>query len=165
MEASQKAAEYNPKSYAAYNNMCSAFNQLAMWEEAMNAGEKALEIVPGDQLATNNLKVSVDGKAKQDKSIAEAVTLTQTSPNEVNFSSLGYIYYNARKYELSIKAYQKVLTFNSKSIIAYNNICSAYNELHRYQEAIENCTQALKIDSSYALSKNNLKAAKDALKK
>jgi len=165
VDASKKALDFNPRSYAAYNNLCSAYNQLGKWEEAIKAGEKALEIVPGDQLATNNLNVSIGGKTKQDKSIADAENLVKTSPNEINYSNLGYLYYTAGKFEFSIRSFEKVLIYNNKSVIAYNNICSAYNELGKYREAVIYCEKALKIDSSYILSKNNLKIAKDNMKK
>jgi protein O-mannosyl-transferase len=65
IEVTKKALEYNPKSSLAYNNLCSAYNQLRMWDEAIAAGKKALEIKPDDQLAANNLKVAEDGKSKQ----------------------------------------------------------------------------------------------------
>ena len=55
--------------------MCSAYNQLGRWDEAIAAGKKALEIVPGDQLASNNLKISIEGKAKQEKNISDAEAL------------------------------------------------------------------------------------------
>ncbi len=67
IEATKKALEYNPQSYLAYNNLCSAYNQLRLWDDAIAAGEKALEIKPGDQLAANNLKVSKEGKQKEEK--------------------------------------------------------------------------------------------------
>jgi len=165
LDASKKALDYNANSYLAYNNMCCSYNQLGRWDEAIVAGKKAIELKPGDQLATNNLKVSTDGKDKQDKSIADGEALVKTNPNETNYLSLGYIYYIARKFELSINAYQKVLTYNKKNSTAYNNICSAYNELGKWKEASENCEKALKIDSAFVLAKNNLIIAKSNLKK
>jgi len=165
IEASQKALNYNAQSYAAYNNMCSAYNQLGYWDEGIAAGKMALQTKPGDQLAANNLKASLDGKAKQDKSIEDANNLVNTSPNEPNFINLGNLYYSAKKFLLAIESYQKAISCNNKSVTAYNNICSAYNELGRWKEATENCNKALKIDSANALAKNNLKVAKDNLKK
>lgn len=165
VDATKKALEFDSQSYIAYNNMCTAYNQLGLWDEAIVAGNKALEIAPGNQLATNNLKVSTDGKASQDKSITDAETLVKTSPSEKNYIRLGNIYYGARKYEKAINSFQKALSYNHNNIIVYNNICSAYNELGKWKEAAENCEKALRIDSSYVLSKNNLKLAKENLKK
>jgi len=164
-DAASKALKYNPKSYAAYNNICSANNQLGKWDDAIAAGKKALEIVPGDQLATNNLKASIEGKSKLEKSIVDAKSLINSNPNETNYINLGNIYYNAGKFEMAIKSYQKALTYNKKNLLAYNNICSAYNELGEWKLAAENCEKALKIDSTYTLAKNNLKISKKNLSK
>ncbi|MFH0867428.1 MAG: tetratricopeptide repeat protein [Bacteroidota bacterium] len=164
-DAALKALQYNPKSYAAYNNMCCSYNMLGYWDEAIEAGKKALEMKPGDQLATNNLKASVDGKAAQDKKISDAESLVKTNPDELNYLNLGNIYYGARKYELAITAFQMTLACNNKNAVAYNNICSAYNELGKWKEAAENCKKALEIDSSFSLAKNNLNVANEELKK
>jgi tetratricopeptide (TPR) repeat protein len=162
--ASQKALEYNAKSCSAYNNECCAYNQLGAWSKAISAGKKALEITAGDPLATNNLAVSMNGKAKQEKDITAAETLVKANPSETNYLSLGYLYYMAGSYDLSINIYKKVIEINKKSVTAYNNICSAYNELGKYKEAMVYCETALKIDSTFLLSKNNLKFAEDKLK-
>jgi len=164
IEAAKKALVYNPKSYAAYNNMCSAYNMLAYWDEAIAAGNKALEIQPGDALATNNLKASADGKAQQKKTIADAEILVKQTPNETNYLNLGNLYYGARKFELAITSYKSALKFNAKNVVTYNNLCSASNELGKYKEAKEFCETALKIDSTFSLAKNNLKVAEDKLK-
>jgi len=164
-QAAQTALTYNPKSYSAYNNICSAYNMLAYWDEAIAAGKKALEIQPGDPLATNNLKVSTDGKAKQLRDIADAEALVKKTPNEANYLSLGNLYYAARKFELAITSYKSAIKYNPKNIVTYNNLCSASNELGKYKEAKEYCETALKIDSTFLLAKNNLKVAEDKLKK
>ncbi len=164
VEASKKALEYNPKSFVAYNNICSAYNNLGMWDKAIIAGKMALEIKPGNELATANLKVSTDGQAGQDKQIADAETLAKTSPNEKNYMSLGNIYYSAKKFAQAIASFKKVLGYNSKNIAACNNICSANNELGNWKEAAEYCEKALKIDSTFTLAKNNLNVAKQFLK-
>ena len=108
--------------------------------------------------------MSTDGQAQQDKQIADAETLAKTTPNEKNYASLGNIYYSAKKYTLAIATFKKVLVYNSKNLVACNNICSANNELGNWKEAAEYCEKALKIDSTFSLAKNNLNVAKQFLK-
>jgi len=163
VNAAKKALEYNSHSYAAYNNLCSAYNQLGLWEEAIIAGKKALIEVPGDQLAQNNLNASYQGKENLDKTILSNEALVKASPNENNLLSLGLAYYQARKYQLSINTYKKVIKLNKNNITAHNNICSAYNQLGNYKEAIIYCENAIKIDSTFSLSKNNLNEARSKL--
>ena len=62
-DAAELAIKKNPNSDAAYNNICSAFNMLKLWDKAIVAGEKGLTINPTNQLLKNNLEVSRRGKA------------------------------------------------------------------------------------------------------
>lgn len=54
----QKAIELRPDYADAYNNMCSAYNELKQYELAVKACEKALSIKPDFELAKNNLNWS-----------------------------------------------------------------------------------------------------------
>ena len=163
--AAQNALKYNTSSYIAYNNMCSAYNALGKWDEAIAAGQNAIAVIPGAQLVTNNLQISINGRVKLYNDITTAEALVKTSPSEENLLNLGYLYYRANSFELSISTYKKVLELNKKNLIACNNICSAYNELGRWAEASVYCEKALQIDPTYTLSINNLKITKDHLKK
>ncbi|HEY0030658.1 MAG TPA: tetratricopeptide repeat protein [Bacteroidia bacterium] len=62
-DAAVLALKANPNSDAAYNNICSAYNMLKLWDKAIEAGEKGLLINPANQLLKNNLEVSRKGKA------------------------------------------------------------------------------------------------------
>lgn len=53
--ATRKALEFDPNSAVAYNNLCSAYAELGMWDRAVQACRKALSIAPNFQLAKNNL--------------------------------------------------------------------------------------------------------------
>ncbi len=46
----------------AYNNMCSAYNQLKQWDKAIDAGNKGLQIEPQNELIKGNLKIALAGK-------------------------------------------------------------------------------------------------------
>lgn len=165
IQAAQKVLEYNASSYKAYNNMCAAYNKLGMWDEAVAAGQNAMAVIPGAQLAANNLQISIEGKVQLDKEIVKYEALVKNSPTEENLTDLGYLYYMANKFELSISTYKKVLEINKENVVAYNNICSAYNELGEWADAEVYCNKALAIDSAFVLAKNNLEIAKSNMKK
>jgi tetratricopeptide (TPR) repeat protein len=55
IEACNKALELKPDYAEAYNNICSAYNALGMYDKAIQAGEQALKINPNYILAKNNL--------------------------------------------------------------------------------------------------------------
>jgi len=59
IKACEEALRVNPGSTAAYNNICSAYNQLGEWEKAVKACGRALEIDPDFQLARNNMNLAM----------------------------------------------------------------------------------------------------------
>jgi len=62
IEAAEKALALNPKSANAYNNICSAYNAMNKWDEAIVACEKALTLEPDMVLAKNNLNWAKQNK-------------------------------------------------------------------------------------------------------
>ena len=59
--AANEILRFNPKSAAAYNNICASNNSLGNFKAAKIAGEKALQLAPNDQLVLNNLAVTAKG--------------------------------------------------------------------------------------------------------
>ncbi len=55
IDAAYKALEFKPDFPEAYNNICSAHNELKQWDLAIAACSKALQLAPNYQLAKNNL--------------------------------------------------------------------------------------------------------------
>lgn len=55
IESAHDALNMNPNSADAYNNICSAYNNLKKWDEAIRACEQAIKLKPDFQLAKNNL--------------------------------------------------------------------------------------------------------------
>ena len=67
IEAAQKALSLKPGYSAAYNNICSAYNELKMWDKAIETCKHALEIDPEFQLAKNNLNWALSQMKKEQK--------------------------------------------------------------------------------------------------
>ena len=65
VEACKEAIKFDPKSAIAYNNMCAAYNNLQMWDDAIVAGQMALKLQPGLTLAQNNLNFALQQKQKK----------------------------------------------------------------------------------------------------
>lgn len=62
VNAAQESAKLKPDFDLAYNNICSAYNQLHDWDKAIAAGQKAVQLNPNNIQARNNLQLSLDGK-------------------------------------------------------------------------------------------------------
>lgn len=152
IENSYKALEFKPDYVEAYNNICSAYNNLGQWDKAIEAGEKALSINPDFSLAKTNLEL-----AKKMKSLSD-ISLQKLSYE--TWFNLSLIYYNNGFFYLSIKAAENALKFNPHSADAYNNICSAYNSMGKWENGIEACKKALELNPNFNLAKNNLEWAK-----
>lgn len=59
----ERALAFDPNSATAYNNLCSAYAELRMWDRAIEAGRKALSLKPDFELARNNLAWALREKA------------------------------------------------------------------------------------------------------
>ncbi len=55
IDAAKRVLAANPKDDGAYTNMCAAYIELGQLDDAIAAGEKAIEINPDNQLGRNNL--------------------------------------------------------------------------------------------------------------
>ncbi|WP_106794934.1 tetratricopeptide repeat protein [Aquimarina sp. Aq78] len=155
IEASRKVVSLDPNNNIAYNNLCSAYNELLMYDKAKTACEKSLLIKPQMQLAQNNLKASLSGIDRRKN--------RKLTPKE--YLNLSYNYYKLMEYNKCIKVSMELLELEPNSVVAYNNICSSYAALKKYNEAIKACEKALEIDPDYQLAINNLKWAKKELVK
>lgn len=82
------------------------------------------------------------------------------NPNYNSYTGLGLTYYQAGKYDDAIKAWEKALTYNPKSELAYNNIAAAYGALNKWDEEIDACEKALAINPKFDLARRNMEWAK-----
>lgn len=62
VEAAEQALRLNPSSAEAFNNICSAYNNLKNWDKAIEACNMALKLKPDFQLAKNNLAFALEKK-------------------------------------------------------------------------------------------------------
>lgn len=154
IEVLNKLILVDPNNSLAYNNLCSAYNNLFMYEMAKKSCEKSLAIAPDFQLAKNNLKDSNQGLERQKNTILD----------ENEYVTLSYNHYKAKDYKGCIAISNKLLTVYPNNEIAYNNICSSYNMIGEYKKGLKACEKALEINPNFELAKNNLNWAKQELK-
>lgn len=152
--ASKKAIAIDEKNSVAYNNLCSAYNMLLMYDRAKEACENSLNYAPST-LAVNNLKMAQDGIAKEKR---EGLTNAQ-------YTGLSYNYYQLQDFEGCIRASKAMLLSDPKNYVAYNNICASYNSLQNFEQAAMACQKALELNPDSQLAKNNLKYSQESLSK
>lgn len=62
--AAQEALKFQPDLAAAYNNLATAYNDLGMWNRAIQAAIQAVRIDPNFQVAKGNLQYALSQKQK-----------------------------------------------------------------------------------------------------
>jgi len=152
--ASKKAIAIDEKNSVAYNNLCSAYNMLLMYDRAKEACENSLKYAPST-LAVNNLKMAQDGIAKEKRA---GLTNAQ-------YTGLSYNYYQLQDFEGCIRASKAMLLNDPKNYVAYNNICASHNSLQNFEQAAIACQKALELNPDSQLAKNNLKYSQESLSK
>jgi tetratricopeptide (TPR) repeat protein len=148
--AAEKALSLDPNNATAYNNICSAFNSLLLFEEAVEAGKKAFELKPDFDLAKNNYQYALS-------KINEEVDLKIKVQNYIKLSSA---FYNDGNSEQTINFANKALKYEPNNALVYNNLCLAYIQSKEIDKAIEAAEKALKLDPNSETAKKNLVLAK-----
>jgi tetratricopeptide (TPR) repeat protein len=94
--------------------------------------------------------------ASNSENLVLSLRAVADNPGFESYVSLGLAYYAVDSTYAAIHAWEKALSYNSKSALAYNDIAAAYGALNKFDEEIAACNKALAIDTGYTLAKNNL---------
>ncbi|MBW1297142.1 tetratricopeptide repeat protein [Aquimarina litoralis] len=154
IDALNESVRLDPYNFIAFNNLCSTYNQLLMFDEAKIACEKALLIKSDFGLAKNNRSLAIQGIQKRK---AKNFTVKEYNFISDNYYKIGY----QRK---SILAIEELLEKDPNNAVAYNNLCTSYIRLGLYDKAIEACNRAIEIAPDFQMAKNNLKWAEESQK-
>lgn len=152
----EKAVALKPDYGYAWNNICAAYNKLGEYEKAVEAGRKAVEFLPGDQLCIGNLAFA----EKQRLHFEELLKDANTNPAAAKWINVSLEWYNAGNYRQSIAAAEEALKINPNDPAAWNNICAASNKLGDYKRGIEAGEKAVQLDPASVRAKNNLEESK-----
>jgi tetratricopeptide (TPR) repeat protein len=146
----EKAVKLEPTNNIAYNNLGFSYTKLLLFDKAINAFNKAIEISPEFVLAKNNL---LDAKLSQNTTVDSNQLIN-------NYMALTLSYINNNMFDEAITSCEAILKINPNHAISYNNICVAYNGLRLWDKAIIAAQKAIAIDPNFQLAKNNLAWAK-----
>jgi tetratricopeptide (TPR) repeat protein len=156
VEPLQKAIELNPKSAIAYNNLGVAYTMLQQYNKGIEACTKALEIDSGFQLAKNNLNWA-NSEKKNVVAFLEKQSQTPEASRDAQFYiNYGLAYLKIGEYDKSIEAWNQIFKYDPKSIIALNNIGTAFMMKNQVDDAIAVFKKAVENGPDDQLSKNNL---------
>jgi tetratricopeptide (TPR) repeat protein len=151
-----KAIEMNPKSAIAYNNLGVAYTMLQQYTKGIEACSKALAIDSSFQLAKNNLNWANSEKKNVDTFIEKQSETPEASRDAQFYTNLGLAYLKIGDYDKSIEAWNQIFKYDPKSIVALNNIGTAFMMKNQVEDAAAVFKQAVENAPDDQLSKNNL---------
>jgi len=142
----QTAEEYCDRGIAYYDKK--------MYDEAITAHKKAIEINPQYTSAHNSLGIAYYDKKMYDEAITEYKKAIEINPKYTDAHyNLGLAYRKKKMYDEAITAYKKAIEISPKYADAHNNLAQAYYEKGEYSLAIKHCDRATelgyKVDSKF----------------
>ncbi|MBM4055420.1 MAG: tetratricopeptide repeat protein [Planctomycetes bacterium] len=147
----------SPKSFRIYNDLGYFYYTNGSIDEAIQAFESSIRVMPTHPKAHCNLGAAYSLKGMQDKAIEElktAVRLREQYPEAHN--NLGLLYKKKGLFDLAASEYGAALKANPYYADAHNNLGSVYIDTGRYEEAFSELEKALKIRSDFALAHYNM---------
>jgi tetratricopeptide (TPR) repeat protein len=139
----KKILQADSNNMLAYNNLVASFNLLAMYRDAIDAGERGMRRFPTFELLRNNVAVSKSG--------AKNLTI-----DEAYLKALSYNYFTQGEFQKCIDASQMTLKLNPISAAAYNNICCSNNALGNFKAGKAAGEKAHMLAPDDQLIKNNI---------
>ena len=101
-----------------------------MYEEAINAFKKAIEINPKDPIYLDNLTRLYLSLGKYDELIPYYKKLIDLNPSDADYhNNLGAVYKRKKQPEDAIQSFQKAVTLKPDNPIYTHNLASAYIDL------------------------------------
>ncbi len=150
--ACEKALLISPANVAALNNAASAFNNLYMFDEALDYANRCLKLNPNFDMAKGNIVGATERKKQSANINKEGVSN--------NYLNASLIYFNLKEYEKFIEFNEKALSYFPNNPVAYTNIGAGYNSSGNYEKAIVVLTRALKLNPNFQKAQENLNFAR-----
>jgi len=128
-----------------------------MYDEAIAAYQKAIELNPQYTNAYRYLGVAYRKKGMNDEAISAYKKAIELNPQYTEaHNELGIAYYNKKMYDEAISAYKKATETNPQYVSAYSNLGLAYRKKGMNDEAIGAYKKAIEINPKYTLAHNGL---------
>lgn len=155
-----KALEINGKSFQVYSDLCSVYIKKKKLQEAFDACNRSLRLLPGYPPALSNLSAVYRKLGNMDEAIRSAETALVFDPEYAPpHNNLGLAYVEQKKTAEAIMEFREALVLEPAFTEAYNNLAGAYMMSGDYASAIGEFRKALEINPNYVQSHYNLGVA------
>jgi tetratricopeptide (TPR) repeat protein len=158
VEAARQATKLAPTESVGFTNMCRAYNDLKLFDSAVQACTDALKIKPGDgetyfYMARAKYEQKKVGESQLlfERAAAGLVETTRQNPaNADNFYLLGNAYYASNQTNKAIASYFKALEINPRYVKARYNLGLIYAQMGDYKSAKDQYNLLVALDQPLA---------------
>ena len=148
----KRALEIDPRNLAARHTLMDIYSAENNWSEVKRVAEETLRVEPGDMASTRAMGLAqsvFDGVLKAERKAQNAVSVD-------DYLALSVAYFEARRFEDSIRACRQALGMRPDLPEAYSNMAAAEYQLGRLDETEAALRQALRLRPDLAVAKKNL---------
>jgi tetratricopeptide (TPR) repeat protein len=171
--AYKKVIELDADHADAHGNLASVYRQMKKYPEANNEYKIAAQRITDDPDLFSEWGFCLGKVDEWDKAIARLQTAKDLSPDSIDYTNLGWGYYNAAQQDLETdkkgegqaklaqgkEVLQKAVELNPKFDAAHLNLGITYTELGEYQNAVETLTKANSLHKDWVIGVNELGVA------
>ena len=146
-----------PKHQFGWKALGAIFGQTGRKSEAINAIQKAVQLVPHDAEAHSNLGNTLQEMGRLEEAEVSFRQATALKPDYISaHNDLGTTLQELGRLEEAEASYRKAIYFKSNYAKAYYNLGNTLKELNRLEEAEASYREAIALKPDYALAHNNL---------
>lgn len=145
MTAAQKALELDPNLAAAHVVLADLQTAQWHWTEAEAEYRRGLELNPSDASAYGGVAVWLLSRGRLAEAVASARKARELDPSPGAGRDLGWILFNARRYDEAIREYRSVLAIEPDNANTLWRLGFALSLKHQSQEAIAVLERAVSV--------------------
>lgn len=137
------------------------WNQLRYWRSSLTLFGHAVEVIPDNYLAENNLGLALSKQGKIREGMIHFSRAIEMRPDNYYpaYWNMGYALTALRRYEEAMPFFLKALDINPLSPEAHNLLGSCLFDLGKTSEAIAHYSEAVRIKPDFADAHYNLGVA------
>jgi predicted O-linked N-acetylglucosamine transferase (SPINDLY family) len=146
-----------PNSGVVWKALGISFQVQGKFNDAVNALQKAAELLPNDAEAHYNLGNILKDLKQLNEAAASYRRALKITPNiDGGHNNLGNVLRDLGQLKEAAASYRRALAINPKSAGIHNNLGNVLRELGKFDDALESCHRALAISPDFADAHYNL---------
>ncbi len=122
----QKAVDANPYFWMNHNELGKAYFERGDWAKALPAFQKVTELAADNPLGYENIGIIYLKQGSWTEAIPQFQKALAIAPDSVTYSNLGTAYFFLKRFDESVKMYEKAAEMTPNDEILFGNLGDAY---------------------------------------